>query len=60
MYPPGGGGAGAESLTYVSLFVVLDEFGELKVPGDDRHLEAETGRAETVSGKPKLPQDQFE
>lgn len=42
------------SLTYISLFVVLDEFGELKVPSDDRHLEADTGRAETVSRKLNL------
>lgn len=35
-------GGGARSLTYIRLFVVLDEFGELKVSCDDRHLTAET------------------
>lgn len=43
-----------ESLTYISLFMVLDEFAELKVPSDDRHLEARMGRAQTVSRKLQL------
>lgn len=31
-------------LTYICLFVVLDKFSELKVPSNNRHLEAGTGR----------------
>lgn len=32
-------GAAALPLTYICLFVVLDEFSELKVPGDNGDLE---------------------
>lgn len=38
-------------LTYICLFVVLDEFSELKVSSDDGNLDTETGRDKRVKQK---------
>lgn len=46
-YTLAGGRIGALLLTYICLFVVLDEFSELKVSSNNRHLERETDEEET-------------
>lgn len=45
--------AAALLLTYIFLFVVLDEFCELKVPGDDGDLEREETSGETEKEETK-------
>lgn len=40
-------------LTYIRLFVVLDEFSELEVASDDGHLQRRGGREEETIEKVK-------